>query len=69
MLVCTGKVHVDIIYVALGNHVLNFIYASKHGDGSLECFVLSEEGNTKCFGLKYAVVTGCPNGFRGILSK
>lgn len=69
MLVCTAKVRVDIISVALGNHVLNFICSSKHGDGSLEYFVLSEEGSTKCFGLKYAVVTGCPNSFTGILSR
>lgn len=42
MLIYTGKVCVDIISVALGNHVLSFFCASKHGDGSQECFVLWE---------------------------
>jgi len=40
MLFYTGKVHVDIVSVALGNHILDFICASKHGDGSLEWSLL-----------------------------
>lgn len=55
----------DIISVALGDRILNFICASKHGDGSLERFVLREEGNPKYFELKCTVVTGCPDGFTG----
>lgn len=50
MLMYTGKVCVDIISVALGNHVLNFFCASKHGDGSQKCFVLWEK--TKMFWTK-----------------
>lgn len=65
----TGKVHEDFISVALGNHVLNFLYALKHGDGNLECFVLCEKGNPKYLELKHTVVTGCPNGFTGIVGK
>lgn len=56
----------DIISVA---HVLNFICASKRGDGSLECFVLQEKGNSTWFQLEYTFVTGLPNSSMVILSK
>lgn len=35
--------------MALGSHVLNFICASKHEDGSLVCFILLWGGKSEIF--------------------